>query len=518
MLRALPSRFLCTRTFPTSITRSWQSLLYGFFFSQNMGSKEAKISLKAPKGTRDWSGPDLLLRDHVFETISNVFKLHGGTPLDTPVFELKEILAGKYGEDARLIYNLEDQGGELCALRYDLTVPFARWLAMNNIQQIKRYQIAKVYRRDQPAIARGRMREFYQCDFDIAGTYDPMIPDAEILCVVIETFKALNQEVVIKLNHRKILDGLFAVAGVPTDKLRPISSAVDKLDKEPWDVVKKEMVEQKGLPEEVADKIGQYVLNRGTIDEMINFIRSDAGLAANDEIKAGLADMDLLSAYSKALGTFDTISFDLSLARGLDYYTGVIYEVIQKPPNAKEEESRYPGGKSSKSNDASAVGSIAAGGRYDNLVGMYGKKQIPCVGISFGVDRIFTILKARQGDNAGRARQVDVYVMALGGKEFDGLLLQRMSVARQLWDAGVRAEFSAKVKPRLPQQFRAAEDVPLAVILGQDELAEGKVRLKVLGKGQGGKGDGDQGQLISRDDLVQEVKKLLLTSATLPIR
>lgn len=486
-----------------------------------MASKEAKMSLKAPKGTRDWSGPDMLLRDHVFETISNVFKLHGGTPLDTPVFELRDILSGKYGEDQKLIYNLEDQGGELCALRYDLTVPFARWLAMNNVQQIKRYQIAKVYRRDQPAIARGRMREFYQCDFDIAGQYDPMIPDAEILRVICETFQALDQEIVIKLNHRKILDGLFAVAGVPADKLRPISSAVDKLDKEPWDVVKKEMVEQKGLPEEVADKIGQIVLNKGTIDEMIQFIRSDEGLAANDEIKAGLSDMDLLAAYSKEFDVFDKVSFDLSLARGLDYYTGVIYEVIQKPTSNKEE-SRYPGKPTKTKEETSAgVGSIAAGGRYDNLVGMYGKKQIPCVGISFGVDRIFTILKARQADKASRARQVDVFVMAFGGKEFDGLLLPRMSVARQLWEAGIRAEFSQKVKPRLPQQFKAADDVPLAVILGQDELADGKVRIKVLGAGKGGdekdKDDKDQGLLVSREDLVAEVKKLLQTS-TLPIR
>ncbi|KAI1099296.1 histidyl-tRNA synthetase [Jackrogersella minutella] len=485
-----------------------------------MASKEAKISLKAPKGTRDWSGPDMLLRDHVFETISNIFKLHGGTPLDTPVFELKEILAGKYGEDARLIYNLEDQGGELCALRYDLTVPFARWLAMNNVQQIKRYQIAKVYRRDQPAIARGRMREFYQCDFDIAGAYDAMIPDAEILRVIVETFEALDQDIIIKINHRRILDGLFAVAGVPAEKTRPISSAVDKLDKEPWDVVKKEMVEQKGLSEDVADKIGKFVLNRGTLDEMIEFIKSDPNLSANDEIKAGIADMELLASYSKELDTFSKISFDLSLARGLDYYTGLIFEVIQKPSTTNDKDAK----KSSKNQDASAVGSIAAGGRYDNLVGMYGKRQIPCVGISFGVDRIFTILKARRGDKKGPARQVDVYVMAFGGKEFDGLLLKRMSVARQLWEAGIKAEFSAKVKPRLPQQFKAAEDVPLAVILGQDELADGKVRLKVLGTGKGGEGgdkdEKDQGQLVSRDDLVAEVKKLLLevNADALPIR
>ncbi|KAI1658787.1 histidyl-tRNA synthetase [Daldinia decipiens] len=523
---SLRAPLFTTRTFFTSSSLSCQSPVHQHLPSAetgDMASKEAKISLKAPKGTRDWSGADLLLRDHVFETITNIFKLHGGTPLDTPVFELKEILAGKYGEEARLIYNLEDQGGELCALRYDLTVPFARWLAMNNVQQIKRYQIAKVYRRDQPAIARGRMREFYQCDFDIAGAYDPIIPDAEILRVVVETFNALGLDITIKTNHRRILDGIFSVAGVPADKIRPISSAVDKLDKEPWDVVKKEMVEQKGLPEEVADKIGVFVLNRGTIDEMIEFIKADPNLLANDEIKGGLADMDLLSSYSKVLGTFDNVSFDLSLARGLDYYTGLIFEVIQKPAETKDKDgTRYPG-KSSKNADASAVGSIAAGGRYDNLVGMYGKKQIPCVGISFGVDRIFTILKARRGENEGRSRQVDVYVMAFGGKEFNGLLLERMSIARQLWEAGIRAEFSAKVKPRLPQQFKAAEEVPLGIILGQDELAEGKVRLKVLGTGKGGKegekDEKDQGQLVERENLVEEVKKLLQTQTqTLPIR
>ena len=148
-------------------------------------------------------------------------------------------MSDKYGEDARLIYDLKDQGGEFCSLRFDLTVPFARWLAMNKqITQIKRYQIAKVYRRDQPTVTRGRLREFYQCDFDVAGVYDPMIPDAEIMRVIVEVFEALELEIAIKINHWRILDGLFAVAGVPADKIRAISSAVDKLDKASWDDVK----------------------------------------------------------------------------------------------------------------------------------------------------------------------------------------------------------------------------------------------------------------------------------------
>lgn len=406
------------------------------------------------------------------------------------------------------MYDLEDQGGELCSLRFDLTVPFARWLAMNSIQHVKRYQLAKVYRRDQPAIARGRLREFHQCDFDIAGVYDPMIPDAETLCVIVEVFEALDLDITIKLNHRKILDGLFAVAGVPADKIRSISSAVDKLDKMAWPDVKKEMVEEKGLGEDVADRIGQYVRHSGTVAEMVELLRANETLSANESVKAGLDDMALLGSYLKAFNVMHKITFDLSLARGLDYYTGLIYEVIYQPPKTDDN----AGGKKIKKDDpANQVGSIAAGGRYDNLVGMYGKRTIPCVGISFGVDRIFTILKARRDrENAAKARGTDVYVMAFGGKEFEGLLLERMDVARRLWSAGIRAEFLPKVKPKLPQQFKAAEDVPLGVILGHEELAGGHVRLKTLGQGEDKSDEKDRGALVKLDDLADEVKKLLL--------
>ena len=202
--------------------------------SKKKGSS-SKITLKTPKGTRDWEPLSMALRKHVFATIERVFALHGAVTIDTPVFELKEILAGKYGEDSKLIYDLQDQGGELCSLRYDLTVPFARFVAMNPTEygSIKRYHIAKVYRRDQPAMSKGRFREFYQCDFDIAGTYDPMLPDAEIIRITCEIFESLGWQgrYTIKINHRKILDGIFEVCGVPSEKIRTISSAVDKLDK-----------------------------------------------------------------------------------------------------------------------------------------------------------------------------------------------------------------------------------------------------------------------------------------------
>ncbi|PFH56345.1 hypothetical protein XA68_16697 [Ophiocordyceps unilateralis] len=479
-----------------------------------MTSSEAKpsraaVTLKTPKGTRDWNGADMLLRDEVFKTITDVFKRHGGTPLDTPVFELKEILAGKYGEDSRLMYDLEDQGGELCSLRFDLTVPFARWLAMNNIQQVKRYQLAKVYRRDQPAIARGRLREFHQCDFDIAGVYDPMIPDAETLRIIVEVFEALGLSITIKLNHRKILDGMFAVAGVSADKIRSISSAVDKLDKMAWPEVKKEMVDEKGLPEDVADRVGEYVRHSGTVAEVVELLSANEQLCANDDIKAGLNDMALLASYLKALDVMHKITFDLSLARGLDYYTGLIYEVINLPPKSDGGETQKKG---KKDGPTTQVGSMAAGGRYDNLVGMYGKRTIPCVGVSFGVDRIFTILKARrEKEKTINAPSIDVYVMAFGGKEFDGLLPERMDVARRLWGAGIRAEYSPKVKPKLPQQFKAAEDAPLGVILGQDELAAGQVRLKILGNSEDkAESEKDRGMLVKLDDLADEVKKLLV--------
>ncbi|KAG6007325.1 hypothetical protein E4U21_006136 [Claviceps maximensis] len=522
ILSGRSSSLLCLRAFTISAPHRLSATTFAHRqIDKNMANPDAKaprapaVTLKTPKGTRDWSGQDMLMREEVFKMITDVFKKHGGTPLDTPVFELKEILSGKYGEDSKLIYDLQDQGGELCSLRYDLTVPFARWLAMNNIQSVKRYHIAKVYRRDQPAIARGRFREFHQCDFDIAGVYDPMIPDAEVLRIIVEVFEALKLGVTIKLNHRQVLDGIFAVAGVTEDKIRTISSAVDKLDKMSWEDVKKEMVEEKGLDAEVADRIGEYVRHAGTISQTLALLNSKPELVANEQVKRGLDDMTLLASYVDAFGISDKISFDLSLARGLDYYTGLIYEVINLPP--KLEEGAAASGKKSKKDDtASQVGSIAAGGRYDNLVGMYGKRQIPCVGISFGVDRIFTILEARrQKEGAKPRRDIDVYVMAFGGKEFTGLLPERMSVVQRLWSAGIRAEFSPKVKPKLPQQFKAAEGVPLGVILGQEELAAGQVRLKKLGQGEAKAGEDesasrDDGKLVSLDDLAEEVKKLLL--------
>ncbi|TAQ89718.1 hypothetical protein B7494_g1959 [Chlorociboria aeruginascens] len=503
-----------------------------------MAPKTPKFELKTPKGTKDWEGKDMVIRDKIFSTITEVFKRHGAVTIDTPVFELKEILSGKYGEDSKLIYDLADQGGEICSLRYDLTVPFARWLAMNrDIQNIKRYHIAKVYRRDQPAMTKGRMREFYQCDFDIAGTYDAMLPDAEIVRITTEVFEGLgwNGRYTIKLNHRKILDGIFEVCGVPTEKIRTISSAVDKLDKLPWTEVRKEMTEEKGLAEEIADKIGEYVVLKGQTD-LLTRLQADEKLMANESMKAGLADMELLLSYLESFNALENVSFDLSLARGLDYYTGLIYEVVTEgsaplattseaagaPPKPSKRPSKNPGDDADedRSSDPSVgVGSVAAGGRYDNLVGMFsGKNQIPCVGISFGVDRIFSITKARmeaEKNEQVRNNEVDVFVMAFGGKGFTGLLKERMAICATLWEAGIKAEFLYKVKPKLPNQFKAAEvnGVPIAIVIGEDEMAQGKVKIKEMGLRDGH--PEKEGVLVNLADLVPEVRTRMKRIANL---
>jgi histidyl-tRNA synthetase len=458
----------------------------------------------------------MAIRDHMFDVIRNVFKRHGGVTIDTPVFELKEVLAGKYGEDSKLIYDLEDQGGEKCSLRYDLTVPFARFLAMNGktYQNMKRYHIAKVYRRDQPAMTKGRMREFYQCDFDIAGVYDPMVPDAEAIRIMVEALSELEiGEFIIKLNHRKILDGIFSVCGVPEASIRPISSAVDKLDKLPWEEVRKEMVVEKHLDPKVADKIGEYVKLRGG-RELLDRLRADTALANNPRAKQGIADMELLFNYLKIFKVLDKISFDLSLARGLDYYTGVIYEaVLVQPP-----EDFKPKPDANKDDEESVgIGSIAAGGRYDELVGMFagaasGKKasaaqQIPCVGISLGVERIFSILMRRADAERFRANATEVLVISV----VDGLLEERMQVCTELWENNIKAEFVYKKKPKTAAQFNICnkDRIPLAVIIGGDELAQGMVRIKDMRIHKEDRGEKDYGMLVKRSDMVAEVKRLL---------
>lgn len=435
--------------------------------TENEPSKPQKFTLKTPKGTRDYDPQQMALRQSVLDKIIAVFKKHGAETIDTPVFELKEVLTGKYGEDSKLIYDLKDQGGEILSMRYDLTVPLARYLAMGKVSNIKRFHIAKVYRRDNPAMTKGRYREFYQCDFDIAGSYDPMLPDAECVKVVSEILSSLDiGEFVIKLNHRKLLDGMFEACGVPSDKFRIICSAVDKLDKSPWTDVKKEMIDEKGLDEATADKIGEYVRFSGGT-ELIEKLLNDPKLKTVKSAVQGLEEMKILLNYCKIFGVTEQVLFDLSLARGLDYYTGVIYEAVLK-------------GERKSKQDEEVIGSVAGGGRYDNLVGMFDSKgkQVPCVGVSIGVERVFAILEAKNAANQFKIRTSEIQVFVASAHK--GLHEKRLEVLSKLWDGGIKAEHSYKNNPKLLAQLQHCEEqqIPFALVLGDSELERGVTKLR----------------------------------------
>uniref|UniRef100_A0A8D0A4P7 histidine--tRNA ligase n=1 Tax=Sander lucioperca TaxID=283035 RepID=A0A8D0A4P7_SANLU len=435
--------------------------------------------LKTAKGTRDYNPKQMAIRERVFNTIISCFKRHGAETIDTPVFELKETLTGKYGEDSKLIYDLKDQGGELLSLRYDLTVPFARYLAMNKITNIKRYHIAKVYRRDNPAMTRGRYREFYQCDFDIAGQYDGMIPDAECLKIVHEILSELDLgDFRIKVNDRRILDGMFAVCGVPDDKFRSICSTVDKLDKMPWEDVKKEMVNEKGLSEEVADRIGEYVSLQGGMD-LAERLLQDHRMSQSKQACAGLSDIKLLFSYLQLFQVTDKVVFDLSLARGLDYYTGIIYEAVLTQAGAVPAPAEAQ--KGAPAEESVSVGSVAGGGRYDGLVGMFDPKgrKVPCVGVSIGIERIFSIME-HKAEVSEKVRTTEVQVMVASAQK--NLLEEKLRLITELWDAGIKAEVMYKKNPKLLSQLQHCEEsgIPLVAILGEQELKDGVVKLRVV--------------------------------------
>jgi len=450
-------------------------------------SQGGKLILKTAKGTRDYQPHQMSVREKVFNMITATFKRHGAETIDTPVFELKDVLTGKYGEDSKLIYDLADQGGEILALRYDLTVPFARYCAMNKISNIKRYQISKVYRRDNPSIARGRLREFYQCDFDIAGQYDAMMPDAECIKIVQEILTGVNVgKFVIKVNHRMILDGMFEVCGVKEDMFRTICSSVDKLDKSPWQEVRKEMVEEKGLDEESADKIGEFVQMNGGEDLIEELIKGKLG--ENKTAKQGLEDMKLLLRYSNIYGCSDVVSFDLSLARGLDYYTGVIYEAV------------LCGDAKDANGEDITVGSVAGGGRYDGLVGMFDpkKRSVPCVGVSIGIERLFSIMEANMTKQDEKIRTTDTQVFVMTAQK--NLVEQRMMIVGALWSNNIRTEHSYKKNPKMLNQLQFCEEtgIPLAVVIGESELERGVVKLRDVKT--------REEEEVKREDLVSVIK------------
>ncbi|KAJ3426153.1 histidyl-tRNA synthetase [Anaeramoeba flamelloides] len=444
------------------------------FIKKALQSENKILKITPPKGTRDFSPFEMKIREKVFNTIRSVFKRHGAVEIDTPVFELKETLTNKYGEDSKLIYDLADQGGEILALRYDLTVPFARYFANNNCKEIRRYHIARVYRRDQPVMSKGRYREFYQCDFDIAGNFETMVPDAEILKVVTEILLKIDGigKFRVRVNNRHLLDGMLELCGVKTEKVRTVSSSIDKLDKETWENVENEMINEKGIPKEVTEKIHKYIVLEGTPKELLKQIKEKGLFEGSERSLKALDEMETLFDYCDKLEITQYMWFDLSLARGLDYYTGLVYEVI------------LTGGKD--------VGSIAGGGRYDNLLGTFLKRKVPAVGVSLGIERIFTMVERTYRERAKklskekgikevvRESETEVYISSIG----PNLISQRLEYCNLLWKNGIKAQFNQKRKVKLVDDiaFCLKHGIPLMVVFGQDEIENGTVKVKILSK------------------------------------
>ncbi|XP_011795057.1 PREDICTED: histidine--tRNA ligase, cytoplasmic isoform X7 [Colobus angolensis palliatus] len=326
-------------------------------------------------------------------------------------------------------------------------------------------------------------------DFDIAGNFDPMIPDAECLKIMCEILSSLQiGDFLVKVNDRRILDGMFAICGVSDSKFRTICSSVDKLDKVSWEEVKNEMVGEKGLAPEVADRIGDYVQQHGGVS-LVEQLLQDPKLSQNKQALEGLGDLKLLFEYLTLFGIDDKISFDLSLARGLDYYTGVIYEAVllQTPAQAGEE----PLG----------VGSVAAGGRYDGLVGMFDPKgrKVPCVGLSIGVERIFSIVEQRLEALEEKVRTTETQVLVASAQK--KLLEERLKLVSELWDAGIKAELLYKKNPKLLNQLQYCEEagIPLVAIIGEQELKDGVIKLRSV--------TSREEVNVRREDLVEEIKR-----------
>ncbi len=439
-----------------------------------------------PKGTRDFGQQEMAERNYIFDTIRSVFKTYGYAQIDTPAMENLSTLLGKYGEEGdKLLFRILNSGdafsgidydafrtedGErsynskalslkVCekGLRYDLTVPFARFVVQHQNEisfPFKRYQIQPVWRADRPQ--KGRYREFYQCDVDVIGSRS-QLNELELVQIIDRVFKLLDVRVLIKVNNRKVLTGLAEICGFP-DKVVDITVAIDKLDKIGLDAVKEEML-GKGLTPEAVAVLEPVLLLQGSDREKIAAMRtmmegkSEAGMKGLDELEElfGLID---------AAGIGSKVEIDLSLARGLNYYTGAIFEV--------------------KALDF-AIGSICGGGRYDNLTGIFGLPDMSGVGVSFGADRIFDVLKGLDKFPAGLKSSTRVLFANMGSSE----LLYVLPVARALRESGVSVEIYPDAT-KLKKQFDYADrkSIPFLSIDGESEMQASTIQLKNLATGE----------------------------------
>ena len=432
-----------------------------------------------PKGTRDFSPIEMAKRNYIFDTIREVFLLYGFQQIETPALENLSTLMGKYGEEGdKLLFKilnsgdfLKDAPEELMqqrdslhltpkisekGLRYDLTVPFARYVVQhrNDLHMpFKRYQIQPVWRADRPQ--KGRYREFYQCDADIVGS-DSLLNEVELVAMIDEVFARFGVRIAIKLNNRKILSGIAEVIGAP-DKLIDITVAIDKIDKIGIDNVNLELKE-KGLTDEAIATLQPLLSLAGTNNEKLDVI---SRLLSQSEVGAkGIEEVRYLLDRVASLGTTAAVELDVSLARGLNYYTGTILEV--------------------KALDV-AIGSITGGGRYDNLTGVFGMPGLSGVGISFGADRIFDVLNALDLYPARIGASAKVLFINLGEQEAQASL----PIVMQLRKAGISAELypdSSKMKKQMT--FANDRQFAYVAIVGENEMANGTVALKNMATGE----------------------------------
>ncbi len=431
-----------------------------------------------PKGTRDFSPIEMARRNYIFDTIKQAFKLFGYKQIETPAMENLSTLMGKYGEEGdKLLFKILNSGdclksisneeieernvphlaSKMCekGLRYDLTVPFARFVVQhrNDLQMpFKRFQIQPVWRADRPQ--KGRYREFYQCDADVVGS-DSLNNEIELLSLIDTVFANLGINIAIKVNNRKILSGIAETLGA-SDKIVDITVAIDKIDKIGIDNVNAELRE-KGLTEEAIEKLRPILEMNGSNDDKLAVM---AGILKNSEegIK-GVNEMRQVLAGIEALGHKCVVEADLSLARGLNYYTGTIIEV--------------------KALDV-AIGSITGGGRYDNLTGVFGMPGLSGVGISFGADRIYDVMNQLDLYPEEISESVKVMFVNFGEAE----ALQSMKYVKELRDAGIAAQLypdAAKLKKQMA--LADAEKIPFVAIVGESELEDGSIMLKNMVSG-----------------------------------
>ena len=422
-----------------------------------------------PKGTRDFSQSEMAERNYIFDTIKGVFRSYGYSQIETPAMENLSTLLGKYGDEGdKLLFRIQNSGEKAAlapekGLRYDLTVPFARYVVQHQNEisfPFKRFQIQPVWRADRPQ--KGRYREFYQCDVDVIGSRS-QVNEVELVQIVDRVFSLLGIRVAIKINNRKVLTGFAEIAAAP-DKVVDITVAIDKLDKIGLEKVEEEMTE-KGISPEGIEVIREILSLEGSTAEKLSRMRalfsggSTSGIVSETGLK-GLDEVDELFGLIDAVGISQEVGMDLSLARGLNYYTGAIFEVKALD---------WP------------IGSICGGGRYDNLTGIFGLPDMSGVGISFGADRIYDVLKGLDKFPASLSGSSQLLFAVMGQEELRYVL----PIARKLREKGI----SVEVYPdpgKLKKQFdyAARKCIPFISINGSTEIEGGTVNVKNLETGE----------------------------------